>query len=444
MKPTIVIVGRPNVGKSTLFNRLTQRRDAIVANAPGLTRDRHYGHGRIGGKPYVIVDTGGLEPITDDGMLQAMAQQTLQAVAEADAVIFMVDGRHGLTPQDRTIADQLRSGGKRIWLVVNKTEGMERAMASAEFHELGLGEPLAISAAHGEGVGDLAALVLADFSVTVEEKEQARHPRVAIVGRPNVGKSTLVNRLLGEERVIVFDEPGTTRDAIETEFERCGRRYILVDTAGLRRRGRVAETVEKFSVIKTLQAIEQADVVILVLDARERVTDQDAHIAGYVVEAGRALVVAVNKWDGLDAPQRAWVKQTLARTLNFIEFAPVHFISALSGTGVRPLFDAVEAAYQAAHARLSTPKLTRALMAAVARQEPPRAGVFRPKLRYAHQGGINPPRIVIHGSGLDRISPGYRRYLERFFRDAFKLKGACLRVEFRQGTNPYGGKRAGR
>jgi len=440
----MVIVGRPNVGKSTLFNRLTRRRDAIVADTPGLTRDRHYGQGRVGGKPYIVVDTGGLEP-APTGILRAMAEQTLQAVAEADAVIFMVDGRQGLTAQDRAIAEQLRAGGKRIWLVVNKTEGMERAIAAVEFHELGLGDPLAISAAHGEGVSDLAELILAGFPEAESGGEdQERYPRIAIVGRPNVGKSTLVNRLLGEDRLVVFDEPGTTRDAIEVEFERGGRHYILVDTAGLRRRGRVTEPAEKFSVIKTLHAIERANVVILVLDASERITDQDAHIAGYVVEAGRALVVAVNKWDGLDELQRSTAKQTLARNLNFIEFAPVHFISALNGSGIRPLFDAVEAAYQAANARLSTPKLTRALMAAVTRQEPPRAGTARPKLRYAHQGGVNPPRIVIHGSGLDRISAGYRRYLERFFRDTFKLKGTCLRVEFRRGRNPYDRKRAGR
>ena len=444
MKPTIVIIGRPNVGKSTLFNRLTRSRDAIVADAPGLTRDRHYGRGEVGGKPYIVVDTGGLEPAAPDGILRAMAQQTLQAVAESDTVIFMVDGRRGLTPQDRTIAAQLRAAGRRVWLVVNKTEGMERAMACAEFHELALGEPLAISAAHGEGVSDLAELVLADFPATQDDEKQSKHPRVAIVGRPNVGKSTLVNRLLGEERVIVFDEPGTTRDAIAIEFERYGRRYTLVDTAGLRRRGRVEDAVEKFSVVKTLQAIEDANVVVLVLDASERITDQDAHIAGYIVDAGRALVVAANKWDGLDATQRAWAKQTLARTLNFIAFAPVHFISALAGTGVRPLLDAVERAYQAAFARLSTPKLTRALATAVLRQAPPRAGISRPKLRYAHQGGVNPPRIVIHGNGLDRVPDSYRRYLERFFIEAFKLRGTPVRIEFRQGRNPYGGRRTKR
>lgn len=441
MKPTIVIVGRPNVGKSTLFNRLTRSRDAIVANVPGLTRDRHYGRGRVGGKPYIIVDTGGFEPVAPDGILRAMAQQTMQAVVEADAVIFMVDGRHGLMSHDREIAAQLRASGQRIWLVVNKTEGMGHAVASAEFHELALGEPLAISAAHGEGISDLADLILADFSVTEDSEEQSKHPRIAIVGRPNVGKSTLVNCLLGEDRVIVFDEPGTTRDAIEIEFERQGQRYTLIDTAGLRRPGRVTDTVEKFSVVKTLQAIEDTNVVILVLDASERITDQDAHIAGYIVEAGRALVLAVNKWDYLDMTQREWAKRTLERILNFVEFAPVHFISALKGTGIQPLFNSVERAYQSATARLSTPKLTRALATAVARQAPPRTGVSRPKPRYAHQGGVNPPRIVIHGTGLDRIADGYRRYLERFFRDTFKLKGTPLRVEFRQGANPFDRKR---
>jgi GTP-binding protein len=358
--------------------------------------------------------------------------------------MFMVDGRAGLTSQDRMIAAQLRESGRRVWLVVNKTEGMPHALASAEFHELALGAPLAISAAHGEGVSELAELVLADFPAAEEDEQPSKYPRIAVVGRPNVGKSTLVNRLLGEERMLVFDEPGTTRDAIEIEFEHRGRHYLLVDTAGLRRRGRVVETVEKFSVVKTLQAIEQANVVILVLDASERITEQDAHIAGYIVEAGRALVIAVNKWDGLDAEQRAWAKRTLERTLNFVDFAPVHFVSALKGTAIHPLLDAVESAYQAALARLPTPKLTRALAAAVARQAPPRAGASRPKLRYAHQGGVNPPRIVIHGTGLSRVPNNYRRYLERFFRDTFKLRGTPLRIEFRQGANPYAGRRNAR
>ena len=448
MIPTIVIVGRPNVGKSTLFNRFTRSRDALVADVPGLTRDRHYGRGRVGDKAYLVVDTGGLEPVAHEGILHAMAQQTRLAVDEADAVVLLVDGRQGLTPQDRTIAGQLRKTGRRIWLVVNKAEGMQPATVNAEFHELALGDPLAISAAHGDGVSDLTDLITADFPVREEPDADAEaeaapesRPRIAIVGRPNVGKSTLVNALLGEERVLVFDQPGTTRDSIYVDFEREGRRYTLIDTAGMRRRGNIEDAVEKFSVIKTLQAIEDANVVILVLDAREPITDQDAHIAGFILEAGRALVVAVNKWDGLKPEERDWTKRSLARTLNFIEFAPAHYISALAGTGIKPLLDAVERAYQAAMVKLPTPKLTRALIAAVARQAPPRGGVFRPKLRYAHQGGSNPPRIVIHGTALNRISDSYRRYLERFFRETFQLQGTPLKIEFRQGRNPYDTRR---
>ena len=450
MIPTIVIVGRPNVGKSTLFNRLTRSRDAIVAAISGLTRDRHYGRGRVGDKPYIAVDTGGLEPVTPDGILNAMAQQTLLAIDEADVIVLLVDGRQGLMPQDRTIAEQLRKTGRRVWLVVNKAEGMQPATVNADFHELALGEPLAISAAHGEGVSDLVELITADFPAPEQEQENAdddareTRPRIAIVGRPNVGKSTLVNCLLGEERVVVFDEPGTTRDSIYIDFQRGGHDYTLIDTAGMRRRGNISDVVEKFSVIKTLQAIEDANVAILVLDAREQITDQDAHIAGYILEAGRALVVAVNKWDGLSPEQRDWTKRSLARTLNFIEFAPAHYISALAATGVQPLIDAVEGAYQAAMVKLPTPKLTRALMDAVARQQPPRAGMFRPKMRYAHQGGSNPPLIVIHGSALNHISDNYRRYLERFFRETFKLQGTPLKIEFRQGANPYAKRRTRR
>jgi len=438
--PTLVIVGRPNVGKSTLFNRLTRSRDALVADAPGLTRDRHYGRGRVGDRPFIAVDTGGLEPRAQDGILHAMAQQTRLAIDEADAVLMLVDGRQGLTPQDQAIAAQLRKTGRRVWLVVNKTEGMQPAVASTEFHELALGQPLAISAAHGEGVSDLVDLVTAEFPARPERNEErARESRlkVAIIGRPNVGKSTLVNRLLGEERVVVFNEPGTTRDSIYVDFERDGRPWTLIDTAGLRRHSRGADAVEKFSIVKTLQAVENANVVVLVLDAREQVVEQDAHIAGYVIEAGRALVIAVNKWDGLSAEMRAYAKRSLARTLNFVEFATIKYISALTGTGVKPLFAAIERAYEAAMAKLATPKLTRALAAATTRQPPPRAGASRPKLRYAHQGGTNPPRIVIHGSGLRHVSASYRRYLERFFRTAFKLQGTPLRIEFRTGANPY-------
>jgi len=438
MKPTLVIVGRPNVGKSTLFNRLTRTRDAIVADVPGLTRDRHYGEGRVGGKPYLVVDTGGFEPVAGEGIFREMARQTRQAIDEADAILFAVDARAGLHASDRDIAAELRRSGRPIFLVVNKSEGIAPALAGAEFHALGLGEPLAISAAHGENVSDLMDVVLADFPDAGDTQAEADdHPKVAIVGRPNVGKSTLANALLGEERVLVFDEPGTTRDAIHIEFQRGDRRYTLIDTAGLRRRGRVDEAPEKFSVIKTMQAIADANVVILMLDARQDIAEQDAHIAGFILEAGRALVVAVNKWEGLADDERELVKRALLRNLSFLDFARVHFISARAGSGIRNLMDSVDAAYRAAMARLPTPRLTRALQAAVVRQQPPRAGRVRPKLRYAHQGGANPPRIVIHGSALDHVPDGYRRYLERFFRDAFKLQGTPLKVEFRSGRNPY-------
>jgi GTP-binding protein len=438
MKPTVVIVGRPNVGKSTLFNRLTRSRDAIVADAPGITRDRHYGEGRVGRKPYLVVDTGGFEPVAKDGIFHQMARQARQAVDEADAVLFVVDARSGLTAQDREVASELRRSGRKLWLVVNKAEGMVHAAAAAEFHALGMGEPLAISAEHGEHVSDLMDLVLAGFPELEREPEDAdKHPKIAIVGRPNVGKSTLVNALLGEERVVVFNQPGTTRDSIYIEFERAGKRYTLIDTAGMRKRGQVVEAAEKFSVIKTLQSISDANVVILVLDARQEIAEQDAHIAGFILDAGRALVVAINKWEGLSETQRDQVKRDGARKLGFLNFARFHFISALQGQGVGAVLRSADAAYAAAMSRLPTPRLTRMLQIAVQQQQPPRSGMVRPKLRYAHQGGHNPPRIIIHGSALDRISDTYRRYLERFFRDAFKLTGTPLKVEFKTGRNPF-------
>ncbi len=438
MLPIVAIVGRPNVGKSTLFNRLTRSRDAIVANVSGLTRDRHYGRGRIGDKPFLAVDTGGFEPVAREGIYHEMARQARQAVDEADAVLFVVDTRAGLTPQDRAVAEELRRSGRRIFLVVNKAEGMAPAIAGAEFHALGLGDPLPVSAEHGDNIHDLMDIVLADVPTQPEaSREDDRHPRIAVVGRPNVGKSTLVNALLGEERVVVFDQPGTTRDSIEVEFERGGRRYTLIDTAGLRRRGRVSEAPEQFSVMKTLQAIEDANVAILVLDARQDISEQDAHVAGYILEAGRALVVAVNKWERLPAEERDLVKRGLLRKLDFLAFARLHFISALAGQGLPALMKSVDEAYASAMARLPTPRLSRTLVAAVAQQAPPRAGVIRPKLRYAHQGGVNPPLIVVHGNALDQVPESYRRYLERFFREAFKLQGTPLRVEFRSGSNPY-------
>ena len=441
MLPTIALVGRPNVGKSTLFNRLTKSRNALVADFPGLTRDRHYGRARAGEREYLVVDTGGFEPVATSGILFEMAKQARAAIAESDAVVFIVDAREGLTPQDRDIAALLRKSGRPVVLTVNKAEGLPPERTVAEFHELGLGEPLPISAAHGENVRDLIDIALDRCPRSAEreepEDEGGRRIRVAVVGRPNVGKSTLVNALLGEERVITFDEPGTTRDAIHLDFERGERRYTLIDTAGVRRRGKVSETVEKFSVIKTLQAIEDANVVILLLDAVDGITEQDAHLAGHILEAGRALVVGINKWDAADTEQRASVKRDIERKLGFLAFAELHYVSAREGHGVAALMRSVDQAYAAAMSRLPTPRLTRALQLAVARQQPPRAGVVRPKMRYAHQGGVNPPIVVIHGSALSHVPDAYRRYLEHFFSDAFQLRGTPLRIQFKTGVNPY-------
>jgi GTP-binding protein len=435
-----VLVGRPNVGKSTLFNRLTRSRDALVADLPGLTRDRHYGQGRMGDKPFIVVDTGGFEPVNAEGVYAEMARQAREAIAEADVIVFVTDGRAGLSPQDKRIALDLRKAKAPVFLAVNKTEGMRQEVVTAEFHELALGQPHAISAEHGENVHDLMELVLANFPAHREEEELPDHPRVAIIGRPNVGKSTLVNQLLGEERVIAFDKPGTTRDAIEVELDWHGKRYTLVDTAGIRRKGKVFEAVEKFSVVKTLQAIERAHVVVLVVDAEANITEQDAHIAGYILEAGRALAIAVNKWDAVDADKRKDVKSDLERKLQFLDFAEFTSISALKGTGIKALLASVDVAFAAATAKLSTPKLTRALQSAVEQQQPPMSGRFRPKMRYAHQGGSNPPIVVIHGSGLDGVKEPYKRYLQNFFRKAFKLKGTPLRIELRSSVNPFEGR----
>ncbi|MCK9510391.1 MAG: ribosome biogenesis GTPase Der [Pigmentiphaga sp.] len=449
-KPVVVLVGRPNVGKSTLFNRLTRSRAALVADIPGLTRDRHYGEGRIGSRPYILVDTGGFEPVVKDGIVAEMGRQTRAAIDEADVVIFLTDGRAGLAAHDGQIAALLRRSGRPLVLAVNKVEGMRSPTAVAEFHELGLGEPHAVSAAHGDGVAALidealskvaqpeAAGVAEDADDAEGEDGATRHRvRLAVAGRPNVGKSTLINALLGEQRVIAFDQPGTTRDAIEIPFERGDKSYLLIDTAGLRRRGKVFETIEKFSVIKTLQAIEAANVVVLMLDAHSEISDQDAHIAGFIVEAGRALVVAINKWDGLDADQRERIKREFERKLRFLSFAQVVTISALHRRGLGAVFKAVDAAHAAAFSKLSTPKLTRELRAAVEQQPPPRQGIFRPKMRYAHQGGQNPPLVIVHGNALDAVSESYRRYLEGRFRTAFKLEGTPLRIEFRSSHNPY-------
>jgi GTPase len=428
------------VGKSTLFNRLTRSRDALVADLPGLTRDRHYGQGRMGDKPFIVVDTGGFEPVAKEGIMSEMARQAREAIAEADVIVFLVDGRAGLAPQDKRIAQQLREASAKVFLAVNKTEGMREDIVTAEFHELALGTPHAVSAEHGEGVRQLIEDALAPFEPEPPEEAEPDHPRVAIVGRPNVGKSTLVNRLLGEERMIAFDQPGTTRDSIEVELERDGKRYTLVDTAGIRRKGKVFEAVEKFSVVKTLQSIERAHVVVLVVDAADEITEQDAHIAGYILEAGRALVVAINKWDAVEEDKRKDVKKDLERKLQFLDFAEFQHISARMGTGIKPLLGFVDNAFRAAMAKLSTPKLTRALQAAVEMQQPPMAGRFRPKMRYAHQGGSNPPIVVIHGSGLDGVKAPYKRYLEHQFQAAFKLKGTPLRIELRSSANPFEGR----
>jgi GTPase len=480
MVPVLALVGRPNVGKSTLFNRITRSRDAIVADIPGLTRDRHYGRAKWRDQTLLVVDTGGFEPVVDTGIVAEMARQTRQAIAEADVVVFLVDARTGLAPQDQQIAVYLRKTGKPVLLAVNKSEGLSPA-AMAEFHELGLGQPLPVSAAHGQGVAPLldAACALCLREAEPEQAElqgpeeseaaeqaaagsgaaapeeggeaaagQALPPRatpllaprtikLAIIGRPNVGKSTLINALVGEERVIAFDQPGTTRDAIEVPFERDGVSYTLIDTAGLRRRGKVFETIEKFSVVKTLQAIESCNVVVLLLDASEPVSDQDAHIAGFAVEAGRALVVAANKWDMTDAYQRQRFAASVVERLPFLGFAHRHEISAISRKGLRPLLRSVVEAHRAAFAKLSTPRLTRELQEAVAFQQPPRAGTVRPKLRYAHQGGQNPPVIVIHGNSLDKVPNSYTRYLESRFARVFKLGGTPLRIEYRTSRNPF-------
>ena len=446
MLPTIALVGRPNVGKSTLFNRFTRTRNALVADVPGLTRDRQYGRGQLGDRPFLVVDTGGFEPVVKTGIKKAMAQQASEAIAEADVVMFVVDARDGLAQQDRDIATLLRKSARPVVLVVNKAEGLPEDRATADFHELALGTPLPISAAHGEGVRDALQVALAHVpradAEQADPEDDEKRVKVAIVGRPNVGKSTLVNTLYGAERVIAFDEPGTTRDAIHLDFEHDGRRYTLIDTAGVRRRGKVFESIEKFSVIKTLQAIEDAHVVVLLLDAQDAIMEQDAHLAAHILESGRALVLGVNKWDGLTTDQRDQVKRDLERKLAFLAFADTHFISAKHGRGIGALMRSVDQAYAAAMSKLSTPRLTRVLQQAVERQQPPRAGVIRPKLRYAHQGGMNPPVVVIHGSALDRIPDAYRRYLERFLADAFKLRGTPLRIQFKVGVNPYARRRS--
>jgi GTP-binding protein len=442
MLPVIALVGRPNVGKSTLFNRLTRSRDALVADQPGLTRDRKYGVGRIGDHPYVVVDTGGISG-DREGVDVLMLEQVQHAIGEADHILFLLDGKDGLTGGDQQIAEALRRTGKPVTVVVNKTESLDNVMATADFYTLGLGEPQPVSAAHGKGVKPLINAVLATLPPPepTDLAPEDRGNQIAVIGRPNVGKSTLVNRLLGEERVVAFDMPGTTRDSIHIPFERDGRRYTLIDTAGVRRRARVSEAIEKFSIIKALQAMEEANVVFLVLDAHEGVTEQDASLAGHVVESGRALVVVINKWDGLDPDERERIKADLQRKLPFLDFADWRFISALHGTGVGHLLDAADKAYEAAMVDLKTSVLTEVLEQAVMEHAPPLVRGRRIKLRYAHQGGKNPPLIIIHGNQTESVPAAYQRYLVNRFRKVFDLHGTPVRIEFRSGENPFAGRR---
>ena len=444
MKPVMALVGRPNVGKSTLFNRLTKSRDAIVADFSGLTRDRHYGDGRLGDREFIVIDTGGFEPDSTTGIVREMAKQTRQAVAEADAVVFVVDVRAGLSAQDHDIAKYLRTAGKKVLLAVNKAEGMAESPQLAEFYELGMGEPHPVSAAHGEGVRSLAEAALADFPFDEDQVEAADEEgaaiRLAVAGRPNVGKSTLINTWLGEERLVAFDQPGTTRDAISVPFERGGQRFELIDTAGLRRKGKVFQAIEKFSVVKTLQAIADAHVVLLLLDATQGVTDQDAHIAGYILESGRSVVIAVNKWDAVDDYQKQQLQRSIEQRLAFLKYAPLLHISAIKRQGLGPVWKAIADAHASATRKMPTPVLTRLLHEAVEHQAPKRAGMFRPKLRYAHQGGMNPPVIVVHGNSLEHVTDAYKRFLEGRFREHFKLVGTPLRIEMRSGRNPFDDK----
>ena len=450
MKPVIALVGRPNVGKSTLFNRLTRSRDALVADISGLTRDRIYGTSKIEGCDFILIDTGGLTEQADS-MSDLMRKQAQLAIEEADVIFFLVDGRSGLMPADHTVAQQLRNVGKPVVLVINKTEGEQREMIAADFYSLGLGEPQVISARQGRGIAALMDVLIEELPsvVSIEEDEMDDDDeqkdqiiRLAVLGRPNVGKSTLINQIMGEERVVAFDEPGTTRDSIHIPFEKDGTDYILIDTAGVRRRSKVSEMLEKFSIVKTLQALEDANVVLLILDAHEGIVEQDLHLAGLIIESGRAVVIAVNKWDGLEKSEREWVASNVERRLPFLNFANTHFISALHGSGVGLLFKSVKQAYESAMAKIPTPRLTRVLEDAVAEHQPPLVHGRRIKFRYAHLGGKNPPRIIIHGNQTAATPNSYRRYLENTFRDVLKLHGTPIRIEFKQGDNPFKGRKA--
>ena len=445
MIPVIAIVGRPNVGKSTLFNQLTRSRDALVANYPGLTRDRKYGESKMGTLPFIVIDTGGITG-EEAGVDSPMAQQALTAIEESDAVLFMVDGREGLNAVDQALAVKLRQGNRAFHLVVNKIDGLNEDIATSDFYALGIDTMFAIAASHGRGVSSMIEKVLAGF-VDLEaerERERERYPdsiRVAIVGRPNVGKSTLVNRLLGEERVVVFDQPGTTRDSIYIDFEREDQKYTLIDTAGVRRRKNVRLVVEKFSIVKTLKAVEDAHVVVLVMDAHEGIVDQDMHLLGHCVDKGRALVLAVNKWDGIDSDQRDWIKSELDRRLRFADYADTHYISALHGTGVGHLYKSVNSAYASATRKLNTNMLTKILEGAVFDHAPPMVNGRRIKMRYAHAGGQNPPLIVIHGNQTGDVPNSYKRYLENVYCRELELTGTPIRIEFRTSENPFADRR---
>lgn len=461
MVPVIALVGRPNVGKSTLFNRLTRTRDALVADFPGLTRDRKYGRAETEGLEFIVIDTGGIDG-EDDGLEGQIARQALQAIEEADVVLFLVDARAGLLPADQTIARHLRMREKKTVLVANKVDGLDSATAVTDFYALGLGDIWPIAAAHGRGVTSLLRDVLAPWMSASEETQEADEAtaddalaqgeqdeafdpdslpiRLAIVGKPNVGKSTLTNRILGEERVVVCDMAGTTRDSIDIPMERDGREFVLIDTAGVRKRARVSETVEKFSVIKTLQAIEAANVVLLVIDARDGITDQDLSLLSFILNSGRSLVIAVNKWDGLSQEIREQVKEMLDYRLGFIDFARVHFISALHGSGVGNLFDSVLEAYASATKRIGTALLTRIMQMAVEEHQPPLAAGRRIKLKYAHAGGYNPPIVVIHGNQVQSLPDSYKRYLMNYFRRALKIMGTPIRIQFKEGDNPFAGR----
>jgi ribosome-associated GTPase EngA len=439
------LVGRPNVGKSTLFNRLTKSRDALVADYPGLTRDRKYGDGKLGEHDFIVIDTGGITG-DEQGIDEKMASQSLQAIEEADAVLFLVDGRHGLNPADEMIANHLRRSSKPTYLVVNKTDGINEDIALADFYSVGLGSLYPIAAAHGKGVRSLIDTALAPFAEQVAEARdqiqlESKGIRIGVVGRPNVGKSTLVNRMLGEDRVVVYDMPGTTRDSVYIPYQRHDKEYTLIDTAGVRRRKHVKEAVEKFSIVKTLQAIQDANVVICVIDAHEDLVEQDLHMIGYVLDAGRGLVIAINKWDGMQKDEREHIKKEVERRLGFVPYAKVHYISALHGTAVGDLYDTIEETYDSCYSKWSTNRLTKILEDAVSEHQPPMVKGRRIKLRYAHQGGSNPPRIVVHGNQTDALPGSYKRYLENKFRTVLNITGTPISFEFRSSENPYAPKK---